>query len=1023
MSNHMKTYRLLQSLCLMLAILATSCTDDTFVYNREQVEEGLPTCVRLNFKAEENKVVTRYAQDEIYENRVDNIYVLVFNGSGGVHYRRFYTAGEGLIYDDSTTKSSGSIKFNTQSLGGATIVGIANLTTPTTSTAYSVAKADLDTITTLSSLKNVVMKMRNQSVDRGALFMMTGYAKDAGNTVVNIPSNESDTPVNCTLELERTDAKVEFIIKAEKPSDKAWSQFSFRPTGWTVKRVPQQSLLLPSDEDKDADGDGCTYFNSIPYEFEEQYRSDADNTLYTGGSFVFYMPENRKQPLKDIDPTDTTDKGKKLAYAQRGASEGTYENGDKIFTNAHANSTYVEITGLLSYFDEKNYLVYANVRFTIHLGYANNDVNDYATLRNHYYTYTITVRGVDDITAEVSGGDENPGYEGDVVTNFQDSFEFDCHYDRRLIKLHKSGFTNAGSVYWGVNTPFSKGVHTVGEDNAIGETMKDYRWIKFAINKKYGVSSDKYVKYPGDQNYNDPYPVDVNNNNQPSPYYSPGGDGYNSEYNTQEARLLDVDQLMKLLKEEANKTDGSPTVFDDDGYVWITVFVDENVYILNPNTGQKDLTLWKKMAETDDRQLYIIVEDAKYTEDEQSSVIKAQYSFRQRSVRTVFNIYDTTLEKAWGLESKMETDRMRAGGVTNGSSKSNGRLNTIRCILGTNYNSNKDVKWTALLGVDAPYSLQGDQTAIRACLLRNRDLNGDNIIDANEIRWYLAAIDQLTDIYIGEYALDEQARLYPKNAADRVDESDKQQVRWHYTSSTANGNEAWIIWAEEGASRGSSGGSIKDEKDTNGNNIKNTYFSYRCIRNLGIEIEAPDDEPESFIKVDQEAGGTYLIDLSKMHINARRTNAEVNALPEHNERNLNNKPYVKFRVHSDVFPTPEYNSWNSSWNTKTWSDFQTWNGYPEGYRIPNQRELLIMATRMPSTAWKTFTQSYYSYGYWYTAQITPFYMCQTSFSMDGQTPYTEDRDGFYWDSNSGNFILQNSTNDKGYVRPVQDVAE
>ena len=1014
MSNHMKTYRLLQSLCLMLAILATSCTDDTFVYNREQVEEGLPTCVRLNFKAEENKVATRYAQDQAYENRVDNIYVLVFNGSGGVHYRRFYTEGSGLRYDDSTTKSSGSINFNTQSLGGATIVGIANLTTQTTSTAYSVAKADLNTITTLSSLTNVVMKMRNQSVDRGALFMMTGYAKDdAGNTVVNIPSNESGTPVNCTLELERTDAKVEFIIKAEKPSDKAWSQFSFRPTGWTVKRVPQQSLLLPSDEDKDADGDGCTYFNSIPYEFEEHYRSDADNTLYTGGSFVFYMPENRKQPLKDIDPTDTTDKGKKLAYAQRGASEGTYENGDKIFTNAHANSTYVEITGLLSYFDEKNYLVYANVRFTIHLGYANNDVNDYATLRNHYYTYTITVRGVDDITAEVSGGDENPGYEGDVVTNFQDSFEFDCHYDRRLIKLHRSGFTDAGAVYWGVNTPFSKGMHTVGE--TFGENMRDYRWIKFAINKEYGVSDNEYVKYPGDQNYDDPYPVTGavrgKDYDAPSPYYDQSSAYYGNKGNYPYARLRDVDQLMRFLKEEANNDNS--TVFDSDGNVTITVFVDENVYIRNPNSGEKDLTLWKKMAETDDRQLYIIVEDGKYTEAEQSSVIKAQYSFRQRSVRTVFNIYDTTLEKAWGLESKMETDRMGAGGVTNGSSKSNGRLNTIRCILGTNYNSNKDVKWTALLGVDAPYSLQGDQTAIRACLLRNRDLNGDNIIDANEIRWYLAAIDQLTDIYIGEYALDEQARLYPKNAADRVDESGKQQVRWHYTSSTANGNEAWIIWAEEGASRGSSGGSIKDEKDTNGNNIKNTYFSYRCIRNLGIEIEEPDDEPESFIKVEKEASGTYLIDLSKMHINARRTNAEVNTLPEHNEQNQNNKPYVKFRVHSDVFPTPNYT--NNSWNTKTWSDFQTWNGYPEGYRIPNQRELLIMSTRMPSDAWKTF----YSSGYY----ITPFYMCQTSFSMDGKTPYTEARDGFYWDSDSGNFILQNSTSDKGYVRPVQDVAE
>ena len=61
-------------------------------------------------------------------------------------------------------------------------------------------------------------------------------------------------------------------------------------------------------------------------------------------------------------------------------------------------------------------------------------------------------------------------------------------------------------------------------------------------------------------------------------------------------------------------------------------------------------------------------------------------------------------------------------------------------------------------------------------LLRNRDLNGDNIVQPNEIRWYLAAIDQLVDLYIGEYALDDASRLYPQNPADR-----DYQTYWHYT--------------------------------------------------------------------------------------------------------------------------------------------------------------------------------------------------------------------------------------------------
>lgn len=991
----MKTIHSIQIIFLFLSLLATSCVDNTFTDNRHEIEEGLPTYVQLKFKALENSSVIRHAQDPAYENQVNNLYVLVFNGSGDVHFRGYYEPGTGLYYKDNSTKSSGSVGFNTTSLGGATIVGIANLTTETTATAYNITKATLDGIKDLSELKNLVMKVKSPSIYRYALFMMTGYAKDdSGNTTIDIPSQEDGTPLECTLKLERTDAKITFNVQTENiHSD--WTDFSFRPTKWTVKQVPQQSLLLPSDDNTDADGDDCIYFNSLAYEFEEIFRSDDTNALYTGGSFVFYTPENKKQPIQLIDQTDTTVEGKKKAYVQRGSSEGTYANGDKIFTNANPHSTYVEITGLLSYFNKDKQLIYANIKLIIHLGYNNSDANDYNTLRNHHYTYNIKIRGVDDIKVEVGGGEENPGYEGDVVENFDDSYEFDSHYDRRLITLNRSGFTNIGEVYWGINTPFSKGVHRVGDE--IGSKMRDYRWIKFAVNTEYGVNADTYVKYPGDQNYNDPYPlsgmVEGTDYDAPSPYYTQNGRDYPN------ARLRDVNQLMTFLKEEA--VNNSSNIFDENGNVAITVFVDENVYVRDPNDPQgiQDLTLWKRMAETDDRQLYIIVEDAQYSDDEQSSVIKARYSFRQRSIRTIFNIYNENLEKAWGVESKMETDRLSANGVGNGSSTSNGRLNTIKCILGNNYATNKGVKWTDVLGVDGPYSLNGNKTAVRACLLRNRDLNGDNIIDPNEIRWYLAAIDQLTDIYIGENALDEQSRLYPVNKADR-----ENQVRWHYTSSSQGSGSAWIIWSEEGASRGNAEGSKDD------NNNTDTLFSYRCIRNLGVLVEHPEDEPENLVKITKEAGDSYLIDLSKMHVNALRPSPEILPLPVHNEQSLNNLPYVKFRVHPNVFPTPAY---NNMWNSENWQFFQTYTGYPTGYRIPNQRELLIMSTRMPADAWKTFYSN--------NQNIKPFYMCQTSFSLNGKSPYTSERDGFYWDSSSGNFILQNYRTEKGYVRPIQDV--
>ena len=222
--------------------------------------------------------------------------------------------------------------------------------------------------------------------------------------------------------------------------------------------------------------------------------------------------------------------------------------------------------------------------------------------------------------------------------------------------------------------------------------------------------------------------------------------------------------------------------------------------------------------------------------------------------------------------------------------------------------------------------------ALHACITRNRDLNGNNLIDEDEIYWYLASEAQLSGLFIGQPSLSQDAWLY------QGDGSEYSHVVSSTSSNMRDRGSYRILWAEEGASWGYARDELQSGYDR--------FYDYRCVRNLGIDIAYMERSPAHYAIVEQGSDNGeayYTVDVGYLNDRALRSAPDdgIN-LPLDHERSQNNRPYAKFDVRKeDVYDGPV-------WLVMRDMLLRNENPCPEGWRVPNQREMLIMMNTLTS---------------------------------------------------------------------------
>ncbi len=890
---------LMRTVCLLtgMAALLCGCSEDIFSSGSQEGDNAVISLSYADVSPKSITVNTRATEAE--ERHLDNLYIYVFDANGQLSGYKEITSG---LNQNTSSSIHGSINGVKTRTGQAYIYAVANISTglyPITTSEGEIAEGKLpiglnetkaqngEYEFTKDMLLNLPFWRSNkESVQVSSAFLMSGAVNNG--QAVDISSTGTITGGN-VIKLERIVSKVKFTIKAASGYSR-----TFKLMTYDIINIPMDGGLIGTN-----DG-GHSYSATEFSDIKGLVRGVNDVDDEGREFFEVYLPENLQTAKNSVSAW----------HAREDDSQST----PKIFTNAPDQGTYIVLKGKYSEVKD-NVTKNADVIYYVHLGDCSANVNNYDVERNCKYTFNITVEGVDKIIVEAQKSDnDQPGAEGVVLEygSAGKNMMLDSHYEYMVMRFYQKDIQTLkqkGHGYYyqihDINGKTDPIEVTDTENGNLNGASTD--WVEFAIgNSSLGYSvydssateRGTACKYPGKNN----------------------------------SDLYSVVDFLKMLYNKADDSSFWTGSEKGNKYIDATCFVSENYY---PSKT------WDAFVNDAQIRSFYVANEVEESNDHRSIYAKAAYGLQQYNIQTFYNRSLSGSVTAYGCETTNDEEgkgfTANGGGTqceSYGTDSWDGRSNMLADIFKTN--NDGEVTTTPRYTWE---DLEDNKALVKACMSRNRDLNGDGKISQDEVRWYAPSMQQYAGLWIGEEILSTESKLYNRSTSTLVNDPGDRML--YYTSTKGTNT----FFSEEGmATNNYTGGS---------GGYPPTYI--RCIRNLKSGTEGYSSTPDKFYTY---SSSDKKVTLDKVDSKALDVTGEQSELNAHTERSEGNKPAQAFYIANST-----YKGTNSTQQNVVNGNFKCYGSYSQGdtkWRVPNQREMSIMVLIDPSLVKSTYCRTIFS---------------------------------------------------------------